>query len=212
MNGVIEFISFWIVNILVLFIIVSIAELVMPKGNMKKYIELVIGILIVFTIISPITRIFDYDFKPSSTIYDYTKEQEKKLKTGDDFYDGQNDQIKSLVIEKMKSEIIHLIEDENIGEVHDISIGLEITDDSHEINYINIIIGEEVKKSDISINKVSNKIPKINLDEELSSSTDAETNEYSGLKEKIAEAFSLNRDIVSIKTIEKRDLQDERDN
>ncbi len=208
MNTVIQLISSWIVNIVVLFIIVSIAELIMPKGNMKRYIELVIGILIVFTIISPIARIFDYDFRPKHTIYDYTKEQEMKIKEGNDFYISQDYQIRSLVIQKMKSEITNLVENEGDIKIHDIDIGIDIRDEDHKINYINLVLGEEVKNSDISIKKIS----KIKIDDEADRLNMAETDEYLGLREKIGEFFSVSSEIISIKTIEKRDVHDERDN
>ena len=52
--GVISFINSWLKDIVVLFILISIAELIMPKGNLKKYIRLVIGLLIIYTIINPL--------------------------------------------------------------------------------------------------------------------------------------------------------------
>ena len=58
----ISFISTWLKDIVVLFILISIAELIMPKGNMKKYINMVIGLLIIFTIISPFAKLLKLNF------------------------------------------------------------------------------------------------------------------------------------------------------
>ena len=49
----INFLSNWIEQIAIAVIIVSIFELILPKGNLKKYIKLVLGIYIIFCMIYP---------------------------------------------------------------------------------------------------------------------------------------------------------------
>lgn len=49
----IDFLSNWIEKIAITVIIVSIFEMFLPDGNMKKYIKVVLGIYVVFNIISP---------------------------------------------------------------------------------------------------------------------------------------------------------------
>ena len=66
---VISFISSWAEQIIVAVIIATIIEMILPSGNNKKYIKVVIGIYVLFTILSPIigkiTKIdlesFDYE-------------------------------------------------------------------------------------------------------------------------------------------------------
>ena len=50
----IGFLSTWAEQIIVAVIIASIIEMILPSGNNKKYIKAVIGVYILFTIISPI--------------------------------------------------------------------------------------------------------------------------------------------------------------
>lgn len=50
----IDFLSTWAEQIIVAVIIASIIEMILPSGNNKKYIKAVIGVYILFTIISPI--------------------------------------------------------------------------------------------------------------------------------------------------------------
>ena len=52
----INFLSNWIEQIAIAVIIVSIFELILPKGNLKKYIKVVLGIYIIFNIISPLVK------------------------------------------------------------------------------------------------------------------------------------------------------------
>lgn len=51
---VISFISSWAEQIIVAVIIATIIEMILPNGNNKKYIKVVIGIYVLFTILSPI--------------------------------------------------------------------------------------------------------------------------------------------------------------
>ena len=49
----ISFLSNWIEQITISVIIVSVFELILPKGNLKKYIKVVLGVYIIFCFISP---------------------------------------------------------------------------------------------------------------------------------------------------------------
>ena len=52
----IEFLSKWIEGITIAVIIASIFEMILPNGNIKKYVKVILGIYIVFSIISPFTN------------------------------------------------------------------------------------------------------------------------------------------------------------
>lgn len=59
----ISFISSWAEQIIVAVIIATIIEMILPNGNSKKYIKVVIGIYVLFTILSPILgKITNIDF------------------------------------------------------------------------------------------------------------------------------------------------------
>lgn len=49
----IDFLSKWIEGIAIAVIIASIFEMILPDGNIKKYVKIVLGIYIIFSIISP---------------------------------------------------------------------------------------------------------------------------------------------------------------
>lgn len=202
MNGI-SFISSWIKDIVVLFTLISIAELVMPKGNMKKYIELVIGILIIFTIISPFARIMKYDFELENSIYNYTKKQEEEIQNEDNFYDSQGDQVKSLVIEKIKGEILNILETQDIEyDVLDIEVDMDLNTDKNQIKYIKLILGREKKDNDISIKKISPVKINTNSNEEKKGEDINIDLKYEDLKGLIGERFSIDSKNVIIELIE----------
>ena len=49
----IEFLRKWIEGIAITVIIASIFEMLLPNGNIKKYVKMLLGIYIIFSIISP---------------------------------------------------------------------------------------------------------------------------------------------------------------
>lgn len=53
----INFISSWAEQVIICVVIVTILEMILPKGNIKKYIKTVIGIYVLYTIISPIIKL-----------------------------------------------------------------------------------------------------------------------------------------------------------
>ena len=50
----ISWISSWAQGIIMAVIIGAIIEMILPEGNSKKYVKIVIGVYILFTIISPV--------------------------------------------------------------------------------------------------------------------------------------------------------------
>ena len=55
----IQFLSSWAEQIVLAVIIATIIELILPQNRNKKYIQMVIGIYILFNIISPIIKYKD---------------------------------------------------------------------------------------------------------------------------------------------------------
>ena len=49
----IEFMSFWVKGLGLAIVIVSILEMLLPNNKTKKYIRMVMGVYILFTIVSP---------------------------------------------------------------------------------------------------------------------------------------------------------------
>lgn len=63
-----KFISSWFEGIAIAVIIVSIFELILPNGNIKKYVKVILGIYVIFAIISP--------FVDSKALYSLNLENE----------------------------------------------------------------------------------------------------------------------------------------
>ena len=194
---VVNFISSWLKDIVVLFILISIAQLVMPKGNMKKYIDLIIGFLIIFTIITPFAKIVKKDFSFDETVFNYSNSinfREDKV----DFQLEQEKQIERLYKEKIKSEIIKLVEEESSHRVKELRVDLMDEDEVYgEIQYLEIVIkgiDEEVKEKKILIEKVES----VDIKKEPASEIQEDKDDYIELKKLISVKYNIEKDKISI--------------
>lgn len=66
----IDFFSNWAEGIIIVSIIGVIIEMVLPENNNKKYVKMVIGVCVLFSIISPIISKFNGEIEINSDIYE----------------------------------------------------------------------------------------------------------------------------------------------
>lgn len=78
----VAFFSSWAQGIIVAVIIATIIEMVLPNGTSKKYVKVIIGIYILFTIISPIINKFSNEKINFNQIL-ATEEYEQKIAASD---------------------------------------------------------------------------------------------------------------------------------
>ena len=71
----IGFLSGWAKNLGVVIVIVSIFEMILPNNKTKKYIRVVLGIFVMFNIISPFIKNKDKLSSVSIDLENYTTEQ-----------------------------------------------------------------------------------------------------------------------------------------
>ena len=75
-----EWISDWAGGIIIAVIIGTVIEMILPEGSSKKYIKVVIGVYVVFTIVTPVITKFTGKTVEVSDILDldtYIKEAEE---------------------------------------------------------------------------------------------------------------------------------------
>ena len=106
----IEFFNSWIQGIIVAVIIATIIEMLLPNGNNKKYIRVVIGIYIVFTIISPVIQnFFQKEWKVS--LEDFWEELEgESTKTSTALEDSNQKNIQEIYKKNLEKDMQAKIE------------------------------------------------------------------------------------------------------
>ena len=155
----IDFISTWVQGIIVSVTIATIIEMILPNGNSKKYIKMVIGIFIVFNIISPIVSKFTGKQLSLTDIVNIEKftQDTSAYKTDTQNIDKTNNSnIKEVYILNIKKDMKTKIE--TLGYVvNTIQIDLE-DDENYTINRINLVVRKKENKNEERTKNSKNEI------------------------------------------------------
>ncbi|CCQ95997.1 hypothetical protein CULT_340042 [[Clostridium] ultunense Esp] len=143
---------------------ISIIEIVLPSSNMKRYIDMVIGLLIIIVLITPFIKLIQKDFQVDREVFFNTVDQiEYEYKENAELASLQEGQVKEIYVSKIKDEIEGLIletteyivdginisihEDGiNYGEIRDVEIILKENrgKDERMDDYVTVVQIEEV--------------------------------------------------------------------
>lgn len=203
-----NFLNTWLQGIIVCVIIATIIELILPSGSTKKYIKVVLGMFIVFNIITPvINKITKNNFEISSIIN--MDEYSKKMKTYETSSQNQvssnaNEQtIKQIYISKLEKDIKNKLKEKN----YTVSkIEIEINEnEEYSIKQINLLVQkdeEETEEKQANAIKIEN-IETINIqvNENIVPEQKEEnisTNEISKIKQYLASEYQINEKQINI--------------
>lgn len=104
----IEFLSSWAQGIIVAVIIATLIEMILPNSSSKKYVKVVIGMYILFTIVSPIIRKVGGKDINLNTI-NIEKYEQQIAKSGNTisrkFEDNNTRSIKDIYVSNLKADI-----------------------------------------------------------------------------------------------------------
>lgn len=182
----IEFLSNWIEQITISVLIISILEMILPEGNLKKYIKVVLGIYIVFCIISPFVnknKLFDI-----KNIDDYLENTLNNSTNQDKT--AMDSRIEELYIQEIKKDIE--IRAKKYGyNVQNIKIDANLKSESQDLGIYNIELL-------VSKQKIQN-IEEIKIKTEASKSIIMENQEVNDLQEEIANSYEISKEIIKIR-------------
>lgn len=177
----INWISNWAQGIIVAVIIGTIIEMVLPEGNCKKYVKVVIGIYILFSIISPVISKMTGKTLQVSDILEldkYIENVENNNLYGTLDKDNTNN-IKEIYINSLKNDIKYKIEAKGYT-VKNVELEVQ-KNEEYTLKNISIEVYKKEEKEENVQNETS-KIETINID--ISQNTTRDNSE----KEKISES------------------------
>ena len=160
----IQFLSFWAEQIVLAVIIATIIELILPQNRNKKYIQMVIGIYILFNIISPIIKnkdtiltSGDYDLEKYESSSNYTIDQSSMDERIEKIYLEELEnttiskfQIAGIEVEKCNVDAVLDTNKKNAG-IHLITVKIN---GPVEHEKIDSVVKELVQEYEITENKV----------------------------------------------------------
>lgn len=193
-----NWISGWIQGIIIAVIIGTIIEMLLPDGNCKKYVKVVIGVYILFSIVSPvITKVTGNEFRVSD-IYDINTYIEVSAKSSqENIENSQQNQIKQVYITNLKNDMKQKIQEKGYSVK---SLTLEISND--EQYTLKRIFAQVSKKKNEENNEVKG-VNEINITisntaEEKEENISISTKEQNDLKAYLSGIYNLEEKNINI--------------
>lgn len=159
----IEFLSSWAKGLGLAIVVVSILEMILPNNKTKKYIRMVMGVYILFTIISPFIKnkpaidVSNFDIEKYSN---YTSSSGKTTQT------SMDKRIEELYIDKLEKDISKKVKEQGYDILNcEVKAKLNDSEENSEISKIKLQVKKNEKNKinqELTIeNKVVKEIQKI---------------------------------------------------
>ena len=206
----VEWLNNWAQGIIVAVIIATIIEMILPNGSSKKYVKVVVGLYILFTIISPAIKKFtSKDFNVNDLLD--TKAYEEQMAKSDEeiskkIEENNNRTIKDIYQSNLESDIKAKLKDKGYDVL---STYIQIRDDeNYTIEFISLSVDKEETTPNTENSEKSNtgtiqinEVEEVNIQIGENTTKENNTTITSSEKQKIAQYISSTYDI-SIDNIE----------
>lgn len=180
----INWITNWAEAIIIAVVIATIIEMILPEGNCKKYIKVVIGVYILFTIISPVITKFTGKTVSVSDLIDlskYVEEVKEKEKSQNLLAQNNETNIKDMYISNLKTDIKSKLK----GKGYIVQqINLDVSnDENYTLNKIYLSVSK-IDENENDENTQTNEVNKIETVNEINVSISNEVTSTETKKEK----------------------------
>ena len=191
----INFLHKWIEQIAIAVILVSIFEMLLPNGNIKKYIKMILGLFVVFSIISPfVDSKALYNLNTNDIIGEYNLTQQESV----------NDKIEDSYIKELENDITKTVEEQGYN-VKSCKIDARIYsgDKDAGIKSINIILLSKNKKEENNNNSDIETVNKVEIgvnigDNEKTEGNDITDKDIKTLKKFLSEHYEIDKKVINI--------------
>ena len=210
-----DFLRSWIMNITVIIIFVMFLDMIMPNNSMKRYINVVVGLLIIIVVIKPFVLVKDYAESFDNEFLEASSFVEQRVDQGKSAEISKFQQQKAVEIfeNNMKGQIVKLVKNSTKSEYKDVSVDLELernieSEDFGNIKSITVRLSDD-RNEVIQVDKI-----KIGVDEgivENKNVINKDKAEYnlndskisSEIKYGISKALGISESIVSVEVQQK---------
>ena len=144
----INFLSSWVKNLSLALIIVSILEMILPNNRTKKYIKMVMGLYILFSIISPFMENSN-KFDLNDVNIDFYKEDSEETSSISKQIDqsSMNNRLNEIYKEELQKDIIQKIEEKGY-EIGSCKVIAHISEEDSGIEKIVLKIKSKIESED----------------------------------------------------------------
>ncbi|AFS78387.1 stage III sporulation protein AF [Gottschalkia acidurici 9a] len=154
----VEFLKGWMTNLVTFIVIITFLEMILPNGNMRRFVNMIIGILLILVIINPFISLLKSNIDIEKEVFMNISEQNTyKPKEDKEFKNIQDKQIVDMYKNQIEKEVRNSLINKTQYVLEKIHIEIEENNDSKEygsIKKIELIINEnkEIKEKENSKN------------------------------------------------------------
>ena len=158
----INFLSSWVKNLALALIIVSILEMILPNNKTKKYVKMVIGLYILFSVISPFIENSDNINLSNLDFSSYVEEAQTTSSSSEEVdQTSMDNRLNQIYKEELEKDITQKIEEKGY-EVESCKVVAYIAEEDSGIEKITLKINgkinEDEDSNDDSTDTIENKI------------------------------------------------------
>lgn len=144
----INFLSSWVKNLALALIIVSILEMILPNNKTKKYIKMVMGLYILFSIISPFIENSDKFDLNNFDLNSYVEETQTTLSTSEELdQTSMNSRLNQIYKEELEKDITQKVEGKGY-EVESCKVVAHISQEDSGIEKITLKINGKANENE----------------------------------------------------------------
>jgi len=194
----IDFIRTWANQIIVAVIIATIFEMILPNGNNKKYIKMIIGIYVLFTLIQPIaSKITGKEFEISTNYEKYFDED--ILETSSNNFENNNSKlIEEAYINNIKSDVQAKIEQKGYR-LTSCNITILTTEKKYGTIERIVLNVQNKEESENTSNRIEIEKVEVDIDnKEVIENSNISDNEKQEIIEYLAEEYSIDKTKIVI--------------
>ena len=193
----ISWFSSWAKGIILAVVIVTILEMILPEGKNKKYIKIVMGVYIMFSIVSPIiSKITNSEISLDISKYENILGDGSTVQASSDLNTVNSQNIENIYLNSIKTNVKEELERKGYGcETVNITANINIEKQEAEIYKIDIV--GVIEKEDESIKKVNKVVIGEAEDNKETNSilTEGQINE---LKEHFSDKYEIEKNKIFI--------------
>lgn len=156
----IDFLKDWTINLVIFIIVISFLEMILPNGDIRKFVKMTIGLIIILVIINPFIKLMQSDIDIEKEILNNMANQyQHREEDYKGFEDYKDNQIKELYISKIKNEISEEVISKTEYKLSEIYIDIDESKDKGNygsIEKINMKLISKQEDRKVSIEKERN--------------------------------------------------------
>lgn len=193
----ISWFSSWAKGIILAVVIVTILEMILPEGKNKKYIKIVMGVYIMFSIVSPIiSKITNSDFSLDISKYENILGSGSTVQASSDLNTVNSQNIENIYLNSIKTNVKEELERKGYG-CETVNITANINIEKQEAEIYKIDITGVIEKEDDSIKKV-NKVIIGKAEDNKETNNTLTTGQINELKEHFSDKYEIEKNKIFI--------------